>query len=368
MIYIPIKYVKPGMVLAKNLPSGLLYFPLICEGSCLTEASIRKLAERGIAGVFIKNDLCDNIQTQEFIEPELKQELLLNTKKIFSDISQHHIITSSIYKEIFQTATNLISYILDKDEFLINMIDIRDFDSYTYSHSLYVGLISALIGIQLELSRDLLQELTMAGLLHDIGKLDISSAIINKPGKLTDEEFDIIKLHPHNAASRLMQCNMFSDMLIKGIESHHEKYDGTGYAKHLHGEQIPLFGRIIALADVYDALVSKRSYRDGWSCGKAIEYMFSLSGTHFDPEILQCFLCVVSAYPVGSIVQLSNGSIGAVSRNTPGNCLRPTVVILRGSEMNVEVDLANDWRYLNVTVLGDVDDYGVLLESEKISS
>ncbi|MEG1777958.1 MAG: HD-GYP domain-containing protein, partial [Angelakisella sp.] len=213
-----------------------------------------------------------------------------------------------------------------------------------------------------------LNELAVCGLMHDIGKVDVPVDIINKPAKLTDDEFAIIKQHPTNGVRRLRGKRICSPSVLLGIASHHEKYDGTGYPDGLVGERIPLYGRVLALADVFDALTSKRSYRDSWSPEQAIEYMMGLANTHFDFNLLNSFLSVIAAYPVGTILRLSNGYTCVVTHNTPGMTLRPSVKVLEPPMLaGKDIDLSSDLDFLSVTVSKVIHDTSTLSDNLFVS-
>ncbi|MEG0753751.1 MAG: HD-GYP domain-containing protein, partial [Angelakisella sp.] len=254
--------------------------------------------------------------------------------------------------------------VLTRKEVMLHIVSIKAYDDYTYTHSMMVGLISVLIGVRLGLTEYRLNELAVCGLMHDLGKVDIPVNIINKPEKLNDDEYAIIRMHPESAVRRLRGNRACTPAVLQGIASHHEKYDGTGYPQGLSGERIPLYGRILALADVFDALTSKRSYRENWTPEQAIEYMMGLANIHFDFNLLNSFLSVIAAYPVGSIVRLSNGYTSVVIRNTPGMTLRPTVRVLEPPVLaGIDIDLAKDLSYLNVTISKMITDTSTLSDT-----
>lgn len=357
MLYLPIDLLKPGMVLARDLPGSLFHLSLITAGQKITPLAIEKLRNNGVQGAYVESTLEMGCNPPEpIISPQFKNQLLTNIKSQFTSYLSHAVDSTGMYKAFSDMSVKLVSHLLSKDELLYSMIDIRAYDSYTFSHSLYVGLLASLIGIKMQLSRKQIVDLTMSGLLHDVGKLDVPHEIISKPDKLSTSEFDEIKKHPMYAVNQLSKNALYSPCVLEGIRSHHERYDGSGYPNGLKGKEIPLFGRILALADVFDALVSKRSYRDGWMPHQAVEYMMGCSGTHFDHDILQVFLSVICAYPVGTFVKLSNGWLGVVIHNTPGQTLRPTVRAITPREHYGElVDLAADMNLLNVTIIGTAD-------------
>lgn len=174
----------------------------------------------------------------------------------------------------------------DTIESLVSAIDAKD--PYTHGHSKRVSNISLLIAEELNFSKDFLEKVRLAGLLHDIGKIGIEDNILLKKNKLTDKEYEIIKKHPTIGRKILEPIELLKDV-IPGIEEHHERYDGSGYPKGLKGDNISLLGRIIAIADVFDALTSKRPYRDSCSIDEAIKEINDFSGKHFDPNLVKIF-------------------------------------------------------------------------------
>ncbi len=170
---------------------------------------------------------------------------------------------------------------------------------------------------------------------------------------MTPEEYDIVKKHPLTAVEQLKKKGYVSQSVLSGIESHHEKYDGTGYPYGLKGDQIPLYGKILAIADVYDALTSTRSYRRACFPNEAIEYVMGCADVHFDYEILKAFLKNIAAYPVGTFVSLSDGNIAVVVKNLQQNALRPIIrIIYPDGTTSKNINLSYDLNYANITIVG----------------
>lgn len=352
MIFLPTSLLEPGMILARSIPSSTPVLPLMVAGQALTQDSIDNVSARGINGLYIENEYSNDIEFKELIEPERKRELLGGIKMEFDKVQRKN--ADPDYRVMTKMAESIVMCALEQDSLLINVIDLRDYDGYTYSHSLYVGVLGVLLGIRLNLPPALLTELATAGLFHDIGKLDLPLEIINKPGPLTAEEFSLMMEHPMRAVKRLRNISGCRDSVLHGVATHHEHFDGTGYPLGITGNRIPMYGRILAIADVYDALSSNRSYRKAWSPAQIIDYITSRSGTQFDPEMLSTFLGMVTAYPVGTLVRLSDGSIGIVIKNHPHFTLRPTVRLLSPPDrIHRELDLSAEAFHITVLdVLG----------------
>ncbi|ACK42496.1 MULTISPECIES: HD-GYP domain-containing protein [Dictyoglomus] len=178
---------------------------------------------------------------------------------------------------------DLKTLFFDTIESLVSAIDAKD--PYTHGHSKRVSEIAILIAKEIDNSTDFIEKVRLSGLLHDIGKIGIEESILTKKGKLTLEEIEIIKKHPTIGKKILEPIDLLREIL-PGVEEHHEKYDGSGYPKGLKGENISLLGRIISVADVFDALTSDRPYRKGLDVHSALLEINSLSGVHFDPYIV----------------------------------------------------------------------------------
>ena len=355
MIYVPTHFLKPGMVLAKDISAYGSMFALLVRGQTLTETLIRRLLDAEIGGAYIESAIANDIDPAEILEPAYKKKVISDLKNIFDDCERTNTLSKHALNHSMHVAEDLVMSILNQDVFLVDVVTIKDYDNYTYSHCVYVAMLSVLIGIQLKYNQKQLNELALCGLMHDIGKVDIPLEIINKTSRLTDAEFEEIKTHPLRSIERLRHNQNLTQRVFNGISCHHEKYDGTGYPYGLKGDKIHIYARILALADVYDALTSDRSYRRAWMPAEALEYMMAQSNIHFDHELLQCFLRTVAAYPLGSVVSLSNGAIGIVIQNNPENTLRPKVRIIRTSgdlKKGDEIDLLADSRYLSVVVSG----------------
>ncbi|NSW89854.1 MAG: HD-GYP domain-containing protein, partial [Firmicutes bacterium] len=241
---------------------------------------------------------------------------------------------------------------------LVNIIDLKSYDDYTYSHSVNVTILSLSIGAVIGLSKNILFKLGMAALLHDIGKVFIPKEILNKNGRLNESEFEIVKTHPYKGYQILKENNSFSYYSSIGVLHHHEKYNGTGYPFELVGSEISLLGRIITVADVYDALTSDRPYRKAMFPSEAIEYIMGGGGTLFDSEIVKFFTKIVVPYPVGTSVLLSNNTTGIVVKNYSDCCMRPIIKVVKHGDTLVTpyyIDLKNDPNTRGIVISGIVD-------------
>jgi HD-GYP domain-containing protein (c-di-GMP phosphodiesterase class II) len=248
----------------------------------------------------------------------------------------------------------MVEEILQNSKTMVNIVDLRTYDDYTYSHSLNVSVLSVVMGTMLGLKKKQLNDLAVSALVHDIGKVFIDKNIVNKPAKLTAEEFLEMKKHSEKGYQYLKEHSRFSKIILHGVLEHHEQYKGEGYPGGLQGDAICLFGRIICVADVYDALTSDRPYRRAMIPSDAIEYIMGGYETMFDPMIVDVFIKKVAAYPVGTCVALSNGQTGIVIKNNEGFGLRPVIRIIENAVLTDQViDLMsydNDNDILNLTI------------------
>jgi putative nucleotidyltransferase with HDIG domain len=194
---------------------------------------------------------------------------------------------------------------------LISLCRLKTADEYTYMHSVSVCALMVSLGKQLGLDEATLRDAGLAGLLHDLGKAVMPQEIINKPGKLTDEEFTIIKSHPVRGYEMLLESGVSNERVLDVARHHHERVDGKGYPDSLAVDKISLIARMSAVCDVYDAVTSDRPYKKGWDPAESVARMASWEG-HFDSTVLQTFIKTIGIYPVGSLVRMASGKLGVV--------------------------------------------------------
>lgn len=351
MRFVNIDHLEEGMIVGKDIVdlNGNI---LLRAGVVLNDFYIERLKEKKFNGIYIEDEISYGIIPSDVIPQQLKLKMM----KILHLIAEKELSYDSSIEEVKKVIIDVVEELTRTDAYL-NIVELKSIDEYLYSHSVNTTLISLLIGIEMKLNKNELYNLGMSALLHDIGKKFIGQEILNKPGKLTEEEFEKVKMHPIWGYKYAKDMG-FSLLVCSGIIDHHEKYNGEGYPNKKKGKQISLYGRIISVADVYDALISTRTYRKAFPPHEAFEYIISQVGTHFDNEVVNGFMHRVFPYPVGTIVQLSNGIVGIVVRNHRSFPLRPDVKVLKVKDDFVdEPYLLELTKNLNITILSSLNDF-----------
>lgn len=333
MRYIDIDKVNPGMVLATEVfdDDGRV---LLAANTKLTKEYIIRLSIRGYQGVYIEDELSRGIEIDEVISVELRNKAAYAVKEGNLD-------------SLKSIAKDIVSQLLDKDKSIsLDIQDLRTYDNYTYKHSVNVAVISTIIGIYLSYDDDALYELCLAALMHDIGKTKIDPSIINKPARLTMTEYRTVQEHARYSYDILDENWLIPSRTKQAVLHHHENEDGTGYPDRLVGDEIPPYAKIIHVADVYDALTSKRPYKKPYALSEAIEYLMGGSNVLFDRKTVEAFLEAVPVYAKGIEVTMTNGERAIIVANT-SNPLRPIVRLVTTGE---DINLNKNKDYINVTI------------------
>lgn len=252
---------------------------------------------------------------------KLKNDAVLAAKQLFAEGASTKEI-SSTSAELSQDISNTVLSAGVNANICIQ--DLRVTDEYTYQHSVDVGVLAAQLAKRLGWNRERISMAAQSGILHDIGKKHVPLEILNKPGRLTDDEFAIMKLHPVYAYKELSGIREMANEIKLGAFEHHEKINGKGYPRGLSGNQISEIAQVLAIADVYDALTSKRAYKDGMSSARAVGIMSEMMDG-FNTKFFTVFLNCITLYPIGSHVICTDGLSYRVDRHTPGYPSRPVI-------------------------------------------
>ncbi|OGW32568.1 MAG: hypothetical protein A2X59_06125 [Nitrospirae bacterium GWC2_42_7] len=257
------------------------------------------------------------------------------TRGVINKIQSGEKVNIKKAKRVVET---MVDHILEEEQLLLGMTAIKDYDDYTYHHSVNVSILSIALGQRLGLNRKLLTELGMVALFHDIGKMDIPYEVLNKPTNFTDAEWKLIRQHPTWGVRALLKLKKLDVLTIKSAIvafEHHMNFDLSGYPKIRTSFELDFFSRIVSLSDQYDAMTSSRVYsRIPMSPDKALSIMMERSGTQLDPMLFKFFINMVGVYPIGTLVMLSSKELGLVYESNQLFVSRPRVMVITDRKGN----------------------------------
>jgi len=332
---IPVKQLKTGMVIGRTVCAGdgkALFAP----GTIIDESKVNQLINLGIKSIDV--DDADHVRKYKEIT---RKEITGTVRSIFRDLT----LTCQVDQGVIQRTVNKILRRVIKNRcVMMHITEVRGLDSYVFSHSVNVCMLSLILGLFLKLKKEDLKNLGLAALLHDVGRTGIPRDILYKTCPLEIEEFEKVKNHTVLGHEILSSCNQFPDIIAQTALQHHERLDGSGYPAGKAGREIGLFPRIVAICDVFDALLANRPFRKAFFPHQAVEIIVNSTG-QFDREILDVFLENVVIYPLGTMVSLSSGEMGVVVDMNKGHQTRPVVRVMYGTDLNKlhnmkEIDLS----------------------------
>jgi putative nucleotidyltransferase with HDIG domain len=246
---------------------------------------------------------------------------------------------------------------------LISIARLKRADDYTYMHSVAVCALMIALAKQLRLDEQQTRDAGLAGLLHDVGKMAVPLEVLNKPAKLTDAEFSLVKTHPAEGHEMLLRGSGITEVALDVCLHHHEKVDGSGYPHRLQGDAISLYAKMGAVCDVYDAVTSDRPYKKGWDPAEALRRMAEWNQSHFQNNVFQAFVKAVGIYPIGTLVRLQSGRLGVVVDQSGRSLLAPKVKVFFSTKSQARlppeiIDLAGAGRDDKVAAQEDPAKWG----------
>lgn len=267
------------------------------------------------------------------------QQTLTKAKQAVTEMFKQARMGNTISIEDVSPLVDEISESINRNPAAIICITrIKNKDDYTYLHSVAVCALMIALGKQLNYTGDM-HALGMAGLLHDVGKMFIPEEILNKPGKLTDEEFKIVKNHPLKGWEALKESGEKNEVALDVCLHHHERVDGKGYPEQLSGDKLSLVARMGAVCDVYDAITSDRSYKKGWEPAEALKKMAEWQNGHFDETVFKAFVKAIGIYPTGTLVKLKSGRLGIVTDQSNKTLLTPKIKTFFSTSSNAPIPI-----------------------------
>jgi HD-GYP domain-containing protein (c-di-GMP phosphodiesterase class II) len=238
---------------------------------------------------------------------------------------------------IHQLADELQHSVLRNANALSCLGRIREKDNYLLEHSVNLSVLMSLFGNHRGLSSDVLHQTIVGALLHDLGKILTPDEILHKPGRLTPEEFEVMKLHARHSRDILATTEGIGELTVITAAQHHERLDGTGYPEGLKGDEISEYGRMVAISDVYDAITADRVYHKGMTPTQGLKKLLEWSGTHLDPSLVKQFIRCLGLYPVGSLVLLESGRLGVVVEANESDQRLPTVRVMYHTKFRMPI-------------------------------
>ena len=368
---IPLKDVKIGMCLAEPVKttSGVVifntnfYFTSRNQIIKLLDLGVKKLKVNLGSSLYDDKTEAEKKKIiydakKEFEDPvkriEKMTDVITETKSLFDqgekvvqELMESARFGKALDKKSIRDETVRILDNIQKDPLVsLALLDLKNFDEYTYIHSINVAVLSVAFAHHLKFSEEKVLSIGQGGILHDIGKAKIPVNILNKPEKLNDTEFKVVQRHP-NLGIQIVESEAMDNNIIKEIIlHHHESYDGSGYPGHISGDDMKRYAAIVSVADFFDALTTKRGYKEIITPANAVKTIFSLKGKKFDPRVVNHFVKTVGIYPIGSIVELSDQRIATVIAFSKDFLLQPIVKVLSESGKNEIISLMNSDLYI----------------------
>ncbi len=334
------EFLRPGTKLNKAILNHKGQV-LINEGIPMTDRMIRRLEDLGITFVYIDDEHTKDIEIKNSISDKTRKEAIQTIEKTFKELKVGHPMSNALAlekstKQFTELIRSVMSELKGNKELLTLLSEVMIHDHYIFTHSFNVTLYSLAIGMEIKLNDKQLEALGLGALLHDVGKMLTPKDILVKPGKLTLEEYEEVKKHAVNGFELLRNLPNIPLIAAHCAFQHHERLDGSGYPRGVTSNDIHVFGKILAVADVFDAITSNRVYRQAMLPHEGLEILYAGAGQQFEAVIVKAFRKAVAIYPVGLTVTLSDGRTGVVIGQNQGYCDRPVIRILEVNNQSIE--------------------------------
>ncbi len=343
--YINIRDCKDGDIVAEDIYFDIYNIPIIMKNSVINEYVKEKIMNYNIEFIHIIRNTSEAKKENILNKSSFKKEYEKNISKIksfFANIAKGRKVDSN---DIINISNSLMNSSGDICKVLETMHSFKNVDDYTFNHSINVALYSMLMGKWLELEEYEIRDIIKAGILHDIGKAKIPIDILNKKGSLTEEEFNKIKEHTTIGYNLCKEFNWLDEDIKKVVLFHHEREDGSGYPLGLKGDKISLYTKIVAIADIYDALTSERVYKAKQTPFDTFKHIIDLGYGKIDVLILRKFLSNIASFYTGEKVRMSNGEIGEIVFVPPHNIIYPIVKV---DEMYHDLSKKPDYKIIEI--------------------
>lgn len=290
----------------------------------------------------------------------------LSTEKLIEELKAGQTLNLAQFKE---STKQMVESVIRNPDAVLWLVRLKRSDDYMYQHSLRCSVLCVAFGRQLGLTKRQLNHLAIGATLLDIGKLKLPSTLLNRPGKLCKDELEMIRDHVRLGLLMITDTGRESKDILDMISSHHERMDGSGYPNQLVGDNIPLFGRIAAIVDCYDAICTQRTYAAALSPAEAIRKLYEWRGVDFHPALVEVFIQALGIYPAGSMVELSTGEVGVVMSEYRARRLRPKIMLILNKDKNLydeffTIDLmelveTDDGQHINIQHSLEPGSYGI---------
>lgn len=265
-------------------------------------------------------------------QDEVRSAQSVHVQALNAAHNMHEILKSGMEKgavdSIYTVMQGTIDSLKRNENALLSITRLRKADEYTFTHSVNVAMYAVVLGRRLCVQDAFLPDLALAGFFHDIGKMMVPHDVLNFPGKLSANSYKIMRGHPELGRIFLERYPDIPEIVKTGVIEHHERYDGSGYPRQKKHDEISLVGKILAVVDMYDALSSKRCYKNAYTPSQSLSILYKIRETDFAPGFVENFIDALGVYPVGSLVLLSDKSLAVVTEQHPALSLKPKVVLL----------------------------------------